>query len=56
MKTMKRKYRSPHIQLVKLDSEISLVLNSDPPYGPGEGPLGEAPKYFNNASTPTMDV
>jgi len=30
-------YKSPEIALVKLDSEISLILESTPPAGPEEG-------------------
>jgi hypothetical protein len=38
MKT-KIKYIAPTIELVKLDNEISLALESIPPYGPEEGKL-----------------
>ena len=32
----KRVYQHPSIECIKLDNEISLILASDPPYGPGE--------------------
>lgn len=35
--TEKRMYTSPVIVCVELDNEISLVLESSPPEGPGEG-------------------
>ena len=40
----KRIYKNPEIQLIKLDNEISLALESSPPEGPGES--------FNNVQTP----
>jgi len=49
MKTIfqpKRKYVTPMIERVKLDNEISLVLESDPPTGPNQGSL-MAPEHFN---------
>lgn len=33
---MKRYYSSPDIELIQLDNDISLVLDSTPPLGPGE--------------------
>jgi hypothetical protein len=48
MNTLKNPYQSPQITKVVLDKEISLVLNSEPPFGPGELFLGNAPDYFNN--------
>lgn len=35
----KRKYFKPEIVLVQLDSEISLALQSYPPYGPEEAAI-----------------
>jgi hypothetical protein len=32
----KNKYVSPHIEVVELDTEISLILSSSPPEGPEE--------------------
>ena len=32
----KKKYIAPHIESIQLDNEISLVLESTPPEGPGE--------------------
>ncbi|MFZ4726605.1 MAG: hypothetical protein ACOYMD_14310 [Paludibacter sp.] len=43
----KRMYLNPTIELIKLDNEISLVLQSAPPDGPGES-ISWAPEYFNN--------
>jgi hypothetical protein len=47
----KRIYSAPTLEYVKLDNEISLVLESSPPIGPDEGPSASnlnAPGYFNN--------
>lgn len=33
---MKRKYIKPVVDRVKLDNEIALILNSNPPIGPDE--------------------
>jgi hypothetical protein len=52
MKTIKQSYQSPQITEVRLDSEISLVLNSLPPDGPEETRNLQAPGYFNNTTTP----
>lgn len=45
-------YIAPDVACVKLDNEISLILQSEPPIGPGEslGIFGAAstPNYFNN--------
>lgn len=42
----KRIYSSPEIELIKLDNDISLALQSVPPEGPGEG-ASLAPEYMN---------
>jgi hypothetical protein len=34
--THKKLYKAAQITIVKLDNEISLILNSDPPFGPDE--------------------
>lgn len=49
MKTMKEKqiYSYPKVERIKLDNEISLILESTPPDGPGES-FTSAPEYFNN--------
>lgn len=49
MKTMKEKriYSSPIVERIKLDNEISLILESTPLEGPGEL-ASSAPEYFNN--------
>ena len=44
---IKKAYRKPQIERIKLDNEISLALESSPPTGPGES-LSKAPEYFNN--------
>lgn len=33
---MKKKYRKPRIELIFIDNEISLALESTPPIGPNE--------------------
>lgn len=43
----KMTYSAPSIERIKLDNEISLVLESDPPVFPGEG-FSKTPEYFNN--------
>ena len=43
----KRTYSQPQIERVKLDNDISLVLDSTPPTGPGDE-FVIAPEYFNN--------
>ena len=43
----KRVYTAPKIEQVKLDNEISLILESDPPEGPNHGSL-MTPEYFDN--------
>ena len=40
-------YSAPWIERIKLDNEISLVLESDPPIGPNESAL-IPPEYLNN--------
>jgi hypothetical protein len=46
-KIAKKAYLTPQIEQIKLDHEISLALESEPPTGPGESSL-MAPEYFNN--------
>ena len=46
-KTAKRFYIVPKVERIKLDNEISLVLASTPPLGPGET-MNSIPEYFNN--------
>jgi hypothetical protein len=43
----RRKYTAPKIEIIGLDHEISLALNSLPPLGPDETKLHQ-PEYFNN--------
>jgi len=51
---VKREYRSPKLNITKLDNSISLELQSEPPVGPDEpGYVGQnkvAPEFFNNNS------
>lgn len=44
---IKKLYIAPRIELVELDNEISLALESAPPEGPGES-RNVVPEYFNN--------
>lgn len=47
--TIKKKYQQPEIELIKLDNEISLQLESyTPPYGPGETRNEVVPEYFKS--------
>ncbi|MFZ4724186.1 MAG: hypothetical protein ACOYMD_01930 [Paludibacter sp.] len=51
MKTNNQKqvYSTPVLVSIKLDTEISLQLQSAPPEGPGEGSGASlSPEYFNN--------
>ncbi len=44
-------YTSPTVEVILLDNEISLQLQSTPPEGPDEGPYASksiAPMHFNN--------
>lgn len=36
MEKFKNEYKSPEIQLIQLDTQVSLYLESVPPFGPGE--------------------
>jgi len=44
---MKKKYEIPEIQLIRLDNEISLTLDSNPPTGPEEVVINTQNKYCN---------
>lgn len=46
-KSPKQTYRSPKIEIIRLDTEISLILESSPPFGPDETSLMPT-EYFNN--------
>ena len=52
MKTLNIKYKkvylTPVVQIIKLDSEISLNLESTPPNGPDETRLKLPENYSNN--------
>ncbi|MEI6752880.1 MAG: hypothetical protein WCK78_06910 [Paludibacter sp.] len=43
----KNQYIKPIIEIIELDNEISLQLESTPPKAPGEAKLN-TPEYFNN--------
>ena len=44
----KRKYVLPELKCIQLDNEISLVLDSTPPLGPGETTMNKTPEFMNN--------
>ncbi len=44
----KKSYKAPQIELVELDNEIALALESAPPVGPSESRT-DLPEYFNNS-------
>jgi len=44
---VRRLYQTPAIDKIRLDNEISLVLESTPEGGPDEV-LNNTPSYFNN--------
>jgi hypothetical protein len=52
MNKIKNIYKTPRLTEVRLDSEISLVLNSNPPIGPEEGVNQQSPEFFNNITAP----
>lgn len=58
MKTQinKMAYVQPQIELIKLDNDISLALESTPPQGPGEGTRALTPEYLNNDPFKTIIV
>jgi len=49
----KRNYKAPLIELIQLDNDISLNMESSPPAGPDEGYL-KMPEYLNNDSFKTV--
>jgi hypothetical protein len=44
----KKKYKTPRIEIIFLDNEISLELESTPPEGPNEVFLGIEHRFKNN--------
>ena len=55
MIVMKKIYETPQIELIKLDHESSLALESSPPEGPGEGEDAYLiPEYFNSEPYQTL--
>ena len=47
LNTHKRKYTAPLIEQIQLDNEISLILESTPPFGPDEF-SNNVSENFNN--------
>ena len=47
-KTNRREYNTPNLVLIKLDNEISLILESEPPTGPNESINNITSDYFKN--------
>jgi hypothetical protein len=45
-KIEKRTYIVPALKQIQLDNEISLALESNPPFGPDET-MNKAPQYFS---------
>lgn len=43
-----KEYCSPQIERIKLDNEISLALESEPPAGPSESILRRTDSFDNN--------
>ncbi len=54
-KQQKQFYIAPQVELIKLDNEISLQLESTPPPAPGEAKLN-TPDYFNNDPFKTIQA
>lgn len=48
MENHKKKYTIPQLELVLLDNEIALALESNPPLGPNETREMTIPDYFKN--------
>ncbi len=44
---IQRIYHAPSIEKIVLDNEISLILESAPPIGPGETKNNTIPEYLN---------
>ncbi len=44
----KKTYTAPQIEFIILDNEISLALESAPPFGPEETNNVQIPEYFKN--------
>ncbi len=53
MIVMKKIYEAPQVELIELDHEISLALESSPPEGPGEDAY-LIPEYFNSEPYQTL--
>jgi hypothetical protein len=47
----KKAYKSPQIEIIELDNEVSLALESAPPAGPSESYNNVSnPDHFNNTA------
>lgn len=48
---LKKSYTKPSLNVVKVDTELSLVMVSDPPLDPGAGPsgIGTGPAFVQKA-------
>lgn len=44
----KKTYNTPHIELITLDNDIALILESNPPAGPNETREITVPDFFQN--------
>lgn len=51
----KIKYHTPQIKCIRIDTEISLALESTPPEGPMEYGYNK-PEFFNNNNNPIKNV
>lgn len=47
MKKNKKEYKTPEVKLISLDNEISLILQSEPTFGPDETMNMQAPEFNN---------
>lgn len=52
--TEKKEYFVPQIERINLDNEISLALESTPPFGPGEAVLKKLEYNENNPLNTNM--
>jgi hypothetical protein len=43
----KKEYTAPRIEWIPLDNEISLALESTPPFGPDETNNAKTPEFFD---------
>jgi len=55
MEIIKKKYIAPALEIIFVDNEISLALESSPPDGPGESTMNSE-NYFKNNPFHTENV